>query len=112
MEENLEKIAEALKAEARDIASSVIDKTLSTPAQFNYGTSFATLLAAELRSRGWVDLTPTSTCKVALYEVLLGDGTTEVDITSANLFGSYTEVVRRPQTHTPVDNKNKKRGRR
>jgi len=111
MEENLEKIAEALKAEARDIASSVIDKTLSTPAQFNYGTSFATLLAAELRSRGWVDLIPTSTCKVALYEVLLGDGTTEVDITSAELFGAYTEVVWRPQTHAKEGAKSPNRRR-
>ena len=109
MEENLEDIAEALKAKARAAASSIIDKTLASPAQFNFGASFATLLATVLRSRGWADLVPTSTCKVASYEVLLGDGVTEVDITAANLFGAYTEVVRRPQTHAPVDAKKRRR---
>lgn len=109
MEENLEQFADALKAEARTAASAIIDKTLASPAQFNYGTNFATLLAAELRARGWVNLNPTSTCKVASYEVLLGDGVTEVDITAANLFGAYTEVVRRPQTHAPVDAKKRRR---
>lgn len=91
---------EATAARAEEVAARLVAGTLKHE-QVDQGESFGRALAVALRKAGYVDLESTSTCKRASYEALLGNGTTEVEITSAVFMGAFTEVTAWPQTHQP-----------
>lgn len=91
---------EATAARAAEVAARIIAGTLKHE-QVDQGESFGRALAIELRKAGFVDLVATSTCKRATYEALVGNGTTEVEITCAVFMGTFTEITTQAQSHQP-----------
>lgn len=66
--------------------------------QVEKGSTFGRELASALFAKGFRFLESGSTCKVASYEVLMGNGSVEVEITCGNFMGAYTIVDAHPQT--------------